>query len=172
MRSMLLRAKRAALPICSNPFVLRFVMVRTMKQRTDKVLSSKDKDVGMSDTAFYSGVMREAYPVPCRYGSVKAAINEAVKFIGPKVTKPFTHRRARSIWEGTARRIDAEEASALHQAEIEETRREYRELQGRLASLETSLALADEAFFGPSLAAYRALADGLGHMDRARNDGR
>lgn len=136
------------------------------------MLFQKDKDKGMSDTTFYSAVMREAYPVPRRYSSVKAALNEAVRFIAPKVSKDFTHRRARSIWEGTARRIDAEEAAALRLAEIEESKREYRELQARLASLETSLALADEAFHGPSMVAYRSLANGVGQLDRSRNVGR
>lgn len=146
-------------------------MGRTMHEEQAKVLSLKDKETGMSDTTYYSAVMREAYPVPRRYSSVKAALNEAVRFISPRVKKDFTHRRARSIWEGTARRIDAEEAAALGQAQIEEARREYRELQTRLAKLEISLAVADEAISGKTLVPHRATARVLGRVDRSRGDG-
>lgn len=126
-----------------------------MAEGRDKVLSRKDKDSSMSDTVFYSGMIREAYPVPRRYSTVKAALNEAVRFIAPKVSKDFSHRRARAIWEGKARRIDAEEAAALRLAEIEEGRREQKELRQRLARLDTALAMADEAFHGEAIAALR-----------------
>lgn len=127
--------------------------------------------MGSCDTTLYSAMMREAYPVPRRYSSVKEALNEAVRFISPRVRKEFTHRRARSIWEGTARRIDAEEAAVLGQAKIEEARREYRELQSRLAKLEASLAMADQEMAGATVVAHRALAHGVGRMDRSRNGG-
>ena len=124
----------------------------------------------MSDTVFYQGVLRETFPT-ARHGSVKAALNAAHRFIAPRVSKHFTHRRARSIWEGTARRIDAEEADALKRAQIEEARREYRELTQRLASLEAALAVADEAFFGPQMDAYRGAAAPMGRMDRPGTGG-
>jgi hypothetical protein len=146
----------------------RFVTRRTMTERKAKVLSEKDKGQSMSDAAFYRDVMREAFPVPRRHMTVKEAVNAAVRFIAPKVRKEFGHRRARSIWEGTARRIDAEEAAALHRAQIEEDRREYRELKDRLASLEASFAVADEAFFGPQMDAYRCASSPLGRVDRPR----
>lgn len=133
------------------------------------MVSQRDRERGMSDTAYYQGMMRDSFP-KWRYGGAKAAIYAGYRFIAPKVTKHFTERRARSIWEGTAARIDAEEADALRRAQIEEAKREYRELQDRLASLESSLAVADEAFFSPEMAAYRSVANGVGGVDRTRND--
>lgn len=129
------------------------------------MLSQRDKDQGMSDTAFYQEAMRGAFP-KSRYGGAKAAIYAAYRFISPRVQKNFTERRARSIWEGTAARIDAEEAHAIRQAEIAEASREYRELRCRLAKLETALAVADEEFFGPQMDAHRRASAPLGGMDR------
>lgn len=94
------------------------------------MLSQQDKDVGMSDAVFYSAEFRDAFPAR-RYGGAKAAIWAGYRFIAPKVRKEFTERRARSIWEGTARRIDAEEAAIIRKAKIEEARREQRELRER-----------------------------------------
>ncbi|WP_336057353.1 hypothetical protein [Nitratireductor sp. CH_MIT9313-5] len=106
------------------------------------MLSQRDKDKAMSDTAYYSDLMREAFP-KARYGAAKAAIYAAYRFMGPKVQKPFTERRARSIWEGTARRIDAEEAEVLRLAKLEEAKREQRELRERLSELDATLAALD-----------------------------
>lgn len=99
----------------------------------------------MSDTAFYSEKMRSSFP-KTRYGGSKAAIYAAYRFISPKVTKVFTERRARSIWEGQARRIDAEEAAIIRLAEIEEAKREQLELRARLARVDEALAMADAEF--------------------------
>jgi len=128
-----------------------------------KVLSDKDKDVGMSDATFYSGQFREAFPAR-RYGSTKAAIWAGYRYISPKVTKQFTERRARAIWEGAARRFDAEEAAIIQKAKIEEARREYRELHERLSALDASLAAIDEAFHGPTREAIRAQMLGPGDL--------
>ena len=125
----------------------------------------------MSDTAYYSGIMKESYPVPRRYSTVKGALNEAVRFIAPKVSKDFSHRRARAIWEGRARRIDAEEAAALRLAEIEEGRREQRELRQRLARLDAALAVADEAFHCEARAALQSQMGGLRSLDCTRDRG-
>ena len=81
----------------------------------------------------------------------------------------MTVRRIRSIWEGTARRIDGEEKDALRLAQIEEARNEYQALRSRLASLEATLAVADEAFFGPQMDAYREMASGMGGSGRPRD---
>jgi hypothetical protein len=140
-------------------------METTMSQRTDAMLSKQDKGLGMSDTTYFQGMARETWPRE-RFGSVKASLNAMHRFISPRVRKEFTHRRARSIWEGTAKRIDAEEAAAFREAQIEETRREYRELQIRLASLEASLAVADAEFHGPQMDAYRGASNPVGRMDR------
>lgn len=88
------------------------------------MLSKKDKSVTTCDSEYYRDVAREVWP-PRRFGSVKASLNAMHRFISPKVHKEFTHRRARSIWEGTARRIDAEEAAAIKRAQLEEARSEH-----------------------------------------------
>lgn len=128
------------------------------------MLSDQDKSSGMSDTAYYQDLMRDTFP-KARHGSVKAALNAAHRFISPKVTKQFTHRRARSIWEGTARRIDAEEAAALKRAQIEEARREHQELKVRLARLDAALAAVDPDFFGPEMEARRGASRPVGRVD-------
>lgn len=132
--------------------------------------SEYDKDLGMSDTLAYRDTLREAFPVS-RHGAAKASIYAAFRYISPKVRKQFTERRARSIWEGTAARIDAEEARVIEQAKIEETRREYQELRARLARMETALAVADEAFFGPQMDAYRSASAPMGRVDRTGIEG-
>lgn len=133
------------------------------------MLGTRDKDTSVSDTVFHSSLIREAFPKE-RHGGAKGAIYAAYRYIAPKVRKQFTERRARAIWEGTARRIDAEESAALKRAQIEEARREYSELQSRLRSLEASLAVADEAFFGPQMDAYREMANGMGRFHRPGTD--
>ncbi len=132
------------------------------------MLSEKDKDASMSDTAFHSELIREAFP-RARYGGVKIAIYAAYQYVAPKVRKQFTERRARAIWEGTARRIDAEESAVLHRAKIEEAKREQSELRARLARLDFALAAIDEDFHGPQMAAHREAAAGLGGVHRAGN---
>lgn len=118
----------------------------------NKDLSKKDK--GMSDVVEAQELFRMAFPAR-RFGSVKEMLNEAHRFIAPKVAKEFTHRRVRSIWEGAARRIDGEEKDALRLAVIEEDRREQRELRARLAALDARLSTVDPEFHGPALAAHR-----------------
>lgn len=124
--------------------------------------STCDKGKGkMSDVAETNLIFQQAFPLR-RYGSVKEMINASVRFIAPRVQKEFTHRRARSIWEQTARRIDGEEKDALRLAAIEEDRREQRELRARLVALDARLAMVDEAFHGPQMEAYRQYTSGLG----------
>lgn len=118
------------------------------------MLSINDKATAVSDTAFHSELIREAFPRN-RYGGAKSAIHAAYRYIAPRVAKQFTERRARAIWEGTARRIDAEEATALHKAAVEEAKRERRDLSERLASLDAALAAVDAEFHGPTLEALR-----------------
>jgi hypothetical protein len=117
-----------------------------MDQEADNVLSKRDKNPSngnrarpMSDVFYAQNLFREAFPER-RYGSVKAALYEAHRFLSRKVAKEFTYRRARSIHEGTARRIDAEEMEALKLALIEESKREQQILRARLASLDEILA--------------------------------
>lgn len=132
------------------------------------MLSKSTKDLSVSDTAYHSDLIREAFPRN-RYGGAKSAIYAAYRYISPKVTKKFTERRARAIWEGTARRIDAEEADVLKRAQIEEARREQRELRERLARLDTALAVADEDFHVETRAALQQQMGRLRGMDSPRS---
>lgn len=113
-----------------------------MLSNRDKEKSNRDKL--MSDVFYAQNLFREAFP-ESRYGSVKAALYEAHRFLSRRVAKEFTYRRARSIHEGTARRIDAEEMEALKLALIEESKREQQHLRARLASLDETIAAYEAA---------------------------
>lgn len=112
-------------------------------------MSNRDKQTSirgkrMSDVFYAQNIFREAFPQR-RYGSVKAALYEAHRFLSRRVRKDFTERRARSLWEGTAKRIDAEEMEALKAALHEEARREQIEIRARLAALDEKLAAFEKA---------------------------
>jgi predicted ribosome quality control (RQC) complex YloA/Tae2 family protein len=130
-------------------------------QEKNKVLSKRDKEQSnraklMSDVFYAQNLFREAFPER-RYGSVKAALYEAHRFLSRKVTKEFTYRRARSIHEGKARRIDAEEMEALKLALIEESKREQQNLRARLATLDEKIAAFEAA-------AHRQAMEGASHQ--------
>jgi len=84
-------------------------------------------------------LLRDAFPL-ARYGKLENVFYQAVKFVAPRVEKAFTPRRARSIWEGTARRIDSDEMDALRAALIEESKIEQQQIRARLASLDKKIA--------------------------------
>lgn len=113
-----------------------------------------NKGKAMSDVFVAQGLLRDAFPLR-RYGKLDNVFFEACKFVQRLVNKDFTQRRARSIWEGTARRIDAEEMDALRLAVIEETKREQRELRARLATLDAQIASFDAAKAEKAVAARR-----------------
>lgn len=115
------------------------------------MLSQQDKVMAITDTTAAQSLFDEGFPAR-RYGSAKAAINAAYRFISNRVAKQFTYRRARSLKEGTARRVDSEEMDALRLAVLEENRREQQELRSRLAALDKILANAVEASPRSSLA--------------------
>lgn len=96
----------------------------------------------MSDVFCAQGMIREAFPKDL-YGGYKAAVYAAYRYISPKVSKRFTERRARAIWDGEARRIDMEEADALRAALLEEAKNEKQRLRARLASLDEKIAAAE-----------------------------
>lgn len=137
----------------------------------------------MSDVVETQSLFDQAFPT-WRYGSVKAAQNEAVRVISRLVMKEFTHRRARAISEGKARRIDGEEKDAFRiaaenerlrkireaKATLDEHRREQDELRSRLAALDARLSMVDEAFHGPQMEAYRAYTGELGRVHRDGED--
>jgi len=113
---------------------------KTSLSSDDKAKINRKK--GMSDICVAQSLLRDAFPSR-RYGKVEAAFYEAHKFISRRVRKDFTMRRVRSIWEGTARRIDSEEMDALREAVKEEARREQIELRTRLAVLDAKIASYD-----------------------------
>lgn len=141
------------------------------------MLGSDDKSLGKSPKAKRTKArvmspvveaqtdMRLAFP-PARYGKLENVYYHAVRFIAPRVQKHFTLRRARSIWEGTARRIDSEEMEAIRLAKLEETRREQRDLRARLAALDEMLASVDAALAGASVAGKGERVRGARGMDR------
>lgn len=124
-----------------------------MLSNNDKDLANRDKAM-TTDAIYAQNLFREAFP-EMRHGSVKAAIYAGYRFIARHVSKDFTERRARSIHEGTARRIDAEEIDALKIALIEESRREQRDLRSRLASLDEKIAAFEAASDRQAVASAR-----------------
>lgn len=141
-----------------------------MQSETNESLSERDKPFlnrkrVMRDVVYAKNLFEEAFPL-WRYGSVKAMTRAAHTFVSRRVTKEFTFRRARSIWEGKARRIDGEEIDALREAVYEETRREQQELRTRLAELDKILAGGDAPETGKTLAETRPFFRGSGRVDR------
>lgn len=113
---------------------------------------TKRRNRVMSSAIFEArDLFREAFSLR-RYGKLDNAFYHAVRFISPKVEKEFTVRRARSIHEGTARRIDSEEMDALREAVRDEARREQIELRNRLASLDAKIAAYETFANSPALA--------------------
>lgn len=100
------------------------------------------RDRKMNDAVLAQGFIREAFPKEI-YGGYKAAVYAAYRYISPRVSKRFTERRARAIWDGEARRIDMEEADALRAALIEEAKNETHRLRARLATLDQKIAAFD-----------------------------
>lgn len=111
-----------------------------------KSLSKSDK--AMSDPAYAQTLFLDAFPLK-RYGKAAAAICEAYRIlkplVQPHIEREFTARRVRSLYEGAARRVDGAEIAALEFAKLEEARREQKELRERLARLDETIAVADEA---------------------------
>lgn len=138
-----------------------------MLENDPKNLSSRDK--AMSDTVYAQSLFREAFPLS-RYGKAAAAICEAYRvlkpLVEPHIEREFTVRRARSLHEGSARRIDGAEIDALKLAQIEEAKREQKELRARLARLDEALAMADEDFHRETRTALREQMGGFRGVDR------
>lgn len=130
-----------------------------MLSNRDKKSSNRDKT--MSDVFYAQNLFREAFP-ESRYGSVKAALYAAHRTLSRKLAKEFTYRRARTIHEGKARRIDAEEMEALKAAINEEARREQIELRARLAALDEKIASFSQRTASEALAKNRRHSDHMG----------
>ena len=92
--------------------------------------------------------------LPCPLGDrVKSAIDRASRASG------IPYARAREIWYGNNRRIEAHEAEkveqALHRKRTREARNELHELKTRIARLESLLSSTDPDFHSEALAALR-----------------
>lgn len=137
-----------------------------MLENDPKNLSNRDK--AMSDTVYAQSLFKEAFPLS-RYGKAAAAICEAYRIlkplVEPHIEREFTVRRARSLHEGSARRVDGAEIEALKLAQIKEARREQQELRERLARLDAALAVADEDFHGETRTALREQMGRIRGMD-------
>lgn len=130
------------------------------------MLSDSDKNSPMSDATYAQELFHEAFPVH-RHGSVKAALYAAYRFMAPKLTKDFTPRRARSLRDGKARRVDAEEMAALELARMVEARNEQRALQERLQRLDAEIAAWDQREAGCALASQGRGIRKVGRVDIA-----
>lgn len=145
---------------------------------TDQVQSNRDQNKAMSahvqsvsDPLFVQDTLRSIYTKE-RFGSVKAAQIEAFTFLRPRVKHSLlTLRRVRHFFEGTAKIVRGEEKDAVRAAQIEEAKREYRELTNRLARLEAAFAVADAEFFGPQMDAHRRASAPVGGLDRPGTEG-
>lgn len=119
-----------------------------MHEGTDKVASIEPKslserDKAMSDIAFAQELINEAFPRQ-KYGKASAAAYAAYRFlkplVEPRIERPFTERRVRSLYEGAARRVDGAELEALKAAKFQRMRDEQKELRERLSRLDVELA--------------------------------
>ena len=100
-------------------------------------LSKADDQRGdtMTDATAASEYMREAFPVS-RYGNAKAATWAAYRQL-----KLATARRAKAIWSGEARRIEAHEMDALRRAVLDELHRSRLETLEKIEHLERELSI-------------------------------
>lgn len=115
----------------------------------------------MSDCATASSLMQELAPT----GTAKERIGVAATRLR------WSWSRAKDIWYGDARRIDAHEMDALRAAvrkrEMKEASREYRELTARIERLETALAVVHPTLDRDALDAVLQAVRGPGGVDRA-----
>ena len=87
----------------------------------------------MNDATTASEYMRDAFPVS-RYGNARAATWSAYQKL-----KLATERRAKAIWNGEARRIDAHEMDALKKAVLDELHLSREEALEKIGRLEREL---------------------------------
>lgn len=95
--------------------------------------------------------------------TVKAAITRAAKRVSKHLREPMRPGRAEDIWRGEARIIRAEELDAIRKAAdarlLQEARREFTQLDARIARLE-ALLVQDPEFHRVEADALRAVAGG------------
>lgn len=95
-------------------------------------LSKPDTEGQMCDVAQASAMMREAFPKE-RHGTVQAACWAAYRQL-----KLSTERRARAIWHGEAKRIDAHEMQAIRKAALDGYINQRNRAVARIEALENA----------------------------------
>lgn len=93
-------------------------------------MGQTEEGAAMSDVTLASELIREAYP-PNRHGNAKGAIWAAYRGL-----KLRSIRRARALYNGEAKRVDAHEMDALRRAAIEELARERTRALERIEAIE------------------------------------
>jgi hypothetical protein len=106
----------------------------------------------MSNIAEAQSLIRAVFPASS-YGSVQAACWAAYRRL-----KLSTERRAQTIWQGKARRIDSWELDALR---YEKAKQDEAEAILQLKSTASFLANVDPEFYGPTIDQLRNVAGGL-----------
>ena len=128
-----------------------------MVRITRKDVRKSRKEKTMSSVAEAHDIAQRVWDTK-RTGSVKASVTAIKKFIEKRLSdeylekRPFTYRRAETIWQGSLKRVDPEELDALRQAEIEEAWNEHRTITARLVELNAIIADADKAYHRQALA--------------------
>lgn len=118
-------------------------------------MSDHDKGLAMSDIARAQRLVlsvwepRVGLPAKARIGQIFEALKRVERGLDTEEfrdrPRQWTERRVRSIWEGSARRVDAFEMVDLEKAALEAARAEYQESLQRSKRLEVFIASSLEA---------------------------
>lgn len=101
-----------------------------MLETSDKKLGNLPKGGDQMDDALRAQQMiKYAFPAS-EHGTAERAQERAWRKLGLK-----TLRRARSLWDGDAKRVDAWELDRLREAELEQARKEYVGARNRIEEL-------------------------------------
>ena len=101
-----------------------------MLEKTAKNLEKTPKEKNTMDDALRAQqLIQYAFP-KAEHGTAERAQERAWIKLGLR-----TLRRARSIWDGEAKRVDAWELDALREAELEQARKEYVGARNRIEAI-------------------------------------
>ena len=107
----------------------------------------------MSDVANAQDMIQETFPIST-YGNTKASIYAAYRRL-----KLTTETRAKTIWYGRAKRIDAAEMDALRE---EKARQDAAKQQHRLQETAAYLREIDADLYQPAISTIERVAMGIG----------
>lgn len=113
-----------------------------LEQSAKKQDQMYEEDGPLSDVAHAQNLMREAFPQTA-HGNAKGSVWAAYRKL-----KLSTERRARAIWNGEARRIDAHEMRALEDAAIEQAQRDYITAKNKIEAYRQRIAETHTHFHG------------------------